>query len=522
MRHYDLRDGLPQTQVTAIFQDRMGFLWVGTATGGLGRYDGRHWEVFDAASGLPGTRVHTVVEDGQGTLIVGTGGGAARLQAGGFVPLQASGQALRRNVVAVLPLPEGTVLLGTNAGLLEWSGDDRPAIEFHLPESPRGTEITALARDREGVVYVGTTQGLARLDRTRAPGLELVPGLPPGGVLALLARAGRPLLVSIADQGVFEGGPAAFRRLGDDRAPGVRILSLLAEQDDPEVLWLGTDRRGAFCRRGARFEPFSTTEGLSNNRVPALFEDREGILWFGTDSALTKRGTSSFVRFDEADGFAPEMPIFGMAESRDGALWFSAWDGGLARLPRQGATRRFTMGDGLPDGRVVDVAAHPAGGVMVATRKGVARIEGDRVKPVALPGRVSLDVRSVIVGPDGRIYLGTRDAGLVILHPERPPGGSGDAGGQRHQRALPGPRRNALGRERRGRSLRHLPRAAGRRAADPRNRPAIEPGHLLPGRLTRRLLGDHRPGRLSARCGRPGAPARPKERPSRRVPLLGG
>jgi diguanylate cyclase (GGDEF)-like protein len=264
---------------------------------------------------------------------------------------------------------------------------------------------------------VGTTQGLARLDRTRAPGLQLVPGLPPGSVLALLARAGRPLLVSIADEGVFEGGPGTFRRLGDDQAPGNRVLSLLAEQDDPEVLWLGTDRRGAFCRRAGRFEPFATTEGLSNNRVPALFEDREGILWFGTDSALTKRGTSSFVRFDQADGFAPDMPIFGMAESRDGALWFSAWDGGLIRVPRQGAPRRFTAGDGLPDGRVVDVAAHPGGGVVVATRKGVARIEGDRVRRVALPANVSLDVRSVLVAPDGRLYLGTRDAGLAILHP---------------------------------------------------------------------------------------------------------
>jgi diguanylate cyclase (GGDEF)-like protein len=106
-----------------------------------------------------------------------------------------------------------------------------------------------------------------------------------------------------------------------------------------------------------------------------------------------------------------------MAESRDGALWFSAWDSGVIRLSRNGASRRFTAADGLPEPRVVDVAAHPRGGVVVATRRGLARIEGDTVRPFPLPRGVSLDIRTLLIEPDETILLGTRDAGLVILHP---------------------------------------------------------------------------------------------------------
>src|SRR6185295_83845 len=117
----------------------------------------------------------------------------------------------------------------------------------------------------------------------------------------------------------------------DDRAPGSRVLAIAAERDDPDVLWMGTDLKGAFCYREGKFETFSTAEGLLDNRVFAIIEDREGQLWFGTGSALTKRGSSSFLRLDQADGFPTDQPVFGMAESSDHAVWFSAWDSGVIR-----------------------------------------------------------------------------------------------------------------------------------------------------------------------------------------------
>ena len=417
VRHYDLRDGLPQSQVTAVLQDGAGFLWVGTYTGGLGRYDGRHWQVFDSYSGLPGAAVSALALDAAGRLFAGTSGGAARLGPDGFHPLRAAGEPMRRNVIALLALPGGAMLLGTSVGVLEWTADDLAVAEFHPDGSLAGAEVTALARDTAGVVWVGTSRGLARLRRTEPAGLDAVPGLPPGRILSLLARDGRPLLVSVGDQGLFEGAPGSFHRLGDDRAPGNRVLAIAAERDDPDTLWLGTDLKGAFCRRGQRFEPFSTAEGLVDNRVFAVFEDREGLLWFGTGSALTKRGSSSFVRLDQADGFSTNQPVFGMAESRDGALWFSAWDSGVIRLSPGGASRTFTVKDGLPDPRVVDVASHPRGGVVVATRRGLARIEGDTVRLLPLPPGVGRDIRSLLIEPDQTMLVGTRYAGLVILHP---------------------------------------------------------------------------------------------------------
>ena len=180
VRHYDLRDGLPQSQVRAVIQDRSGFLWVGTLTGGLGRYDGRHWRVYDSLSGLPGASVSALALDERGTLFAGTWGGAARLEADGFRPLLAGGEPLRRRVTALLTVPGGAVLLGSGAGVLEWTADDRPLTEFPPLDELGGAEVTALVRDSAGTVYAGTSRGLGRLDRTPPTASSPSPAFRPG------------------------------------------------------------------------------------------------------------------------------------------------------------------------------------------------------------------------------------------------------------------------------------------------------------------------------------------------------
>lgn len=64
-RRYGLEEGLPHRQVNKIIQDRRGFIWAAT-NGGLTRFDGRQFKVFNRTSGLPGDLVEWVAEDANG------------------------------------------------------------------------------------------------------------------------------------------------------------------------------------------------------------------------------------------------------------------------------------------------------------------------------------------------------------------------------------------------------------------------------------------------------------------------
>jgi ligand-binding sensor domain-containing protein len=51
-RNYTAVDGLPQSQVRALAEDKSGYLWIGTEGGGLARFDGREFKVYTTLDGL--------------------------------------------------------------------------------------------------------------------------------------------------------------------------------------------------------------------------------------------------------------------------------------------------------------------------------------------------------------------------------------------------------------------------------------------------------------------------------------
>src|SRR5262245_23427077 len=52
MRNYKAMDGLPQSQVNIMLEDKNGYLWIGTEGGGLARFDGREFTVYTTLNGL--------------------------------------------------------------------------------------------------------------------------------------------------------------------------------------------------------------------------------------------------------------------------------------------------------------------------------------------------------------------------------------------------------------------------------------------------------------------------------------
>jgi ligand-binding sensor domain-containing protein len=61
-KHYDVQNGLANSTIHSIFQDKDGFLWLGTESG-LCRYDGSQFKTFTVKDGLPGNEVFGLFQD---------------------------------------------------------------------------------------------------------------------------------------------------------------------------------------------------------------------------------------------------------------------------------------------------------------------------------------------------------------------------------------------------------------------------------------------------------------------------
>ncbi|MEM7040628.1 MAG: two-component regulator propeller domain-containing protein, partial [Bacteroidota bacterium] len=70
MRTWSVEDGLSQVQVSHIFQDSKGRLWIGTISGGLNLFDGRHFQQFTQDNGFPNNGINNIFEDPEGTVWV--------------------------------------------------------------------------------------------------------------------------------------------------------------------------------------------------------------------------------------------------------------------------------------------------------------------------------------------------------------------------------------------------------------------------------------------------------------------
>jgi ligand-binding sensor domain-containing protein len=109
-------------------------------------------------------------------------------------------------------------------------------------------------------------------------------------------------------------------------------------QDRKGNLWFATTADGVYRYDGKAFTNFTTKNGLNSNGIFAMYEDKNGVIWFGTDKGLCRFDGKTFspvpismVSTNYTDHFTnkPATPIFvnSIIEDKKGKLWFGAENG---------------------------------------------------------------------------------------------------------------------------------------------------------------------------------------------------
>lgn len=215
-----------------------------------------------------------------------------------------------------------------------------------------------------------------------------------------------------------------FERLSvEDGLSQHSVFSVL--QDRQGFIWFGT-QSGLHRFDGYQMTVYRSDGNdpgsLPDNYVSALYEDGDGYLWLGTKGGLARRDPSSgrFRRHALADpGRAPARAVVGIVPGPDGALWLATNDGVVRFDPATGRHRAY-MHDpdaaaSLRDNRVSALAFDHAGNLWVGTASGLDRMRPDggfehlAIEPAHDPQRNT--VLSLSMGPRATLWVGTA-AGL--------------------------------------------------------------------------------------------------------------
>jgi signal transduction histidine kinase/ligand-binding sensor domain-containing protein/DNA-binding response OmpR family regulator len=510
VERFTVDDGLPENSVRAILQDRQGFLWFGTQAG-LARYDGydmyQPWHTAPDSTSVPRLLVTALHQDGLGQIWIGTmheglwrvdptresfervacriggeqdgiSGFSADQDGNVWIAWERRGLCLHEPAGAcsrtlthdpdrpgTLPTNDingvfidsrGTMWVATyRHGLARQpSGRDEFVVHRADPDSERALphdQVNAVHEDQDGRIWITTYQGLSQwLPRERAF-RSYVPD-PTESVEHVNYLLG---MVDGADAGLWIGSAVGlyhfdtetseFQLLAHDpenpRSP-VKGPVLSVYRDRSGVIWGGSWQAGMnkLDPLAEKFEfdqhdPEDPTT-IDDDAVRAVLEDSRGTIWLGTGTDSTG-GTIGGLNRRDGRGYA-RVPIpsaavravLSLAEDTAERIWVGT-NAGIWELDRERGTveRAFASpdpGKGIGDASVLDIVNGEDGEVWACVPGlGIYRLDPESGSAVRYAHDPS-DSRSIsenrvicaFRGANGRLWFGTDTKGLLLYRPE--------------------------------------------------------------------------------------------------------
>jgi len=442
---------LSSNTISSIYEDRFNYLWIGTGGGGLNRLvpsnsEGsevtfiRYQNDSDDPNSLSSNNVTSIYEDRSGVLWIGTGGGGLnklvpsdrvrsevsfiRYQNDPNDPLSLS----HNNVTAFFEDHLYSLWIGTNGGGLNQlvpSNSEGSEVTFiryqHNPNNMNSigsNNVLSIYEDLSGILWIGTYGiGISKYDRRKSRFVHYMSDPNDSNSLS------NPIVWSI-----FE--------------------------DHLGYLWVGTNGGGLdrFDREKNEVVHYRNNpenpNSLSFNTVRVIYEDKSGILWIGTDGGgLNKlipkdseRSRASFIRYlnDPNDPSSLSNNFIRVIyEDRSGTLWIGTVNGGLNKLvpsDREGAEVTFTRylndpndTNSLSNNQVRVIHEDSSGNLWIGTGNGglnrfdprEEQFYSYQVNPGDPTSIISNAIHSIYEDRSGIFWIGTHTGGLNRFDPEK-------------------------------------------------------------------------------------------------------
>ncbi|WP_462248481.1 hybrid sensor histidine kinase/response regulator [Ekhidna sp.] len=389
--------GLPNNTINKVYIDRSNRVWALTNYGlGIYDYSGDSITGFEPAElGISVKSLNAIVEDADGNLYIGTAGEGIIKFSNKFENLHTESTSkidLSSLEVSCMAIHNNDIWIGTwQNGIIHYDLEsENPSLIKLLSENEEQPYIYDIHVDKNGLIWIGTTQGFQLIDEDH--------------------------LVSKPIENI------------DDE-----VLAIKCAQNDD--LWFGTRASGLFLKKKNepgfnRFEPGEDEFAISHRTVSEIFMDRTNKLWLGTHNqginVFDPKGEKiTFIRPQDKVGFKiNNSSVWGLGISSKDNIWVGTDGSGLLQFDPK--TQKIDLvasiekGIKISDDAILSVTEINADNILLGTYSGGLNLVNLKSRTSKIinqsDGLLSNDIRVSFVDSNERLWIGTNRGGLYQLN----------------------------------------------------------------------------------------------------------
>lgn len=452
--HLTIENGLAGNHVSAILQDRKGFIWI--ASTALQRYDGKQLVTIAQFDRLPGSIYYediALYEDQQGRIWMGTPEHirfydpvSTKIR---DVPLEAALQATGNiNVHSIMQDRQGVTWATTKYGLIQFDEKQQVFRKPAIPDSIRRQMNSAIQEDAAGRLWVSGIYSLYILGKDRKtvysrfhnPQRITALSIPASAKKMYLDKQQR-LWIATRGENILYAWHASTNQLRSYRfvhtghTDNDQVYDI--EADIHGRIWVAMENEGLYRHSHATDSfslhiPGNNEDALGlhfNYETNCLLSDREGHMWAGTDLGINIMSlhNQSFNRLDHRSRFPgtaqqlPQAEVTGVFSAANGDVYIGYWGAGFAWLDARLHLKQYFPK--LPDERAQawSFAEQRDGSILIGQENGyISRFDPKtrRFAHFHPPAFSEQTLLTMLPEADTAVWIGLYNRGLVRWNPQ--------------------------------------------------------------------------------------------------------
>jgi len=377
-KNYGIEDGLPNNSIICLFRDSKGNIWLGTEGGGVAKFNGKEFFIYNTENGLVSdNRIEKIFEDTEGSVWIRTKSDGISKVMKNTVYNYTEENGLKSNRILSSYIDDtGKIWLGTARGLTVLSKDT--IISYTTENGLTNDIIRDIIKDKRGTYWLATEEGgLNSFDGENFTNYTSNDGLNSNIIMSLLEDTDGNIWIGTWDKGLFMYDGHSFSAISGKGINTALVIEIF--EDSQGRIWIRTPKSGIYMINNKRLYYYTSLNALSDDLVLDIFEDNESNIWFGTKGGISKLSNKPFEIYTTDFGL-PDKDVLTVHASKHGIIWVGTYKG-LLKLDSDNEAYILDPKHGFPKNLAIfSVFEDKNKNIWLGTHKGLAKYADDYLK----------------------------------------------------------------------------------------------------------------------------------------------